>query len=35
MTQTAAVVRKEVVVNVPVDRAFALFTDGFGDFKPG
>ena len=35
MTQTAApVVRKEVVVNVPVDRAFALFTDGFGDFKP-
>lgn len=35
MTQTAApVVRKEVVVNVPVERAFALFTDGFGAFKP-
>jgi uncharacterized protein YndB with AHSA1/START domain len=35
MTQTAAaLVRKEVVVNVGLERAFALFTDGFGDFKP-
>jgi uncharacterized protein YndB with AHSA1/START domain len=35
MTQAAApVVRKEVVVNVGLERAFALFTDGFGDFKP-
>jgi uncharacterized protein YndB with AHSA1/START domain len=35
MSQTAAaVVRKEVVVNVPLERAFTLFTDGFGDFKP-
>lgn len=28
------VVRREVVVNAPVDRAFALFTERFGDFKP-
>lgn len=35
MTPSAApVVRKKVVVDVPVERAFALFTDGFGDFKP-
>src|SRR6516165_2097687 len=23
-----------VVVNVPIDRAFAVFTERFGDFKP-
>ncbi len=35
MTQApAAVVRKQVVVEVPIERAFTLFTDGFGDFKP-
>ena len=35
MTQTdAAVVRRQVVVNVPLDRAFAVFTERFGDFKP-
>jgi uncharacterized protein YndB with AHSA1/START domain len=35
MTETAAaVVRKEIIVEAPLERAFALFTDGFGDFKP-
>jgi uncharacterized protein YndB with AHSA1/START domain len=35
MTQApAAVVRKQVVVEVPIERAFAVFPDGFGDFKP-
>jgi uncharacterized protein YndB with AHSA1/START domain len=35
MTQTdGAVVRREIVVNAPIDRAFAVFTDRFGDFKP-
>jgi hypothetical protein len=35
MTQPdAAVVRREIVVNAPIDKAFAVFTDRFGDFKP-
>lgn len=36
MTERAAdvVVRREVVVDVPVDRAFTVFTDQFGDIKP-
>jgi uncharacterized protein YndB with AHSA1/START domain len=35
MTQAdAAVVRREIVVNAPIDKAFAVFTDRFGDFKP-
>ena len=35
MTQTTAgLVRKEVIVEVPVEQAFTLFTDGFGAFKP-
>ena len=35
MTQTeAAVVRQHVVVRAPIDRAFAVFTERFGDFKP-
>ena len=35
MTQTdAAVVRRQVVVNAPVTRAFQVFTERFGDFKP-
>jgi uncharacterized protein YndB with AHSA1/START domain len=35
MTQTpTAVVRKEIVVEAPIERAFTVFTDGFGDFKP-
>jgi uncharacterized protein YndB with AHSA1/START domain len=35
MTQAdSAVVRRTVVVNAPIDKAFAVFTDRFGDFKP-
>ncbi len=35
MTQAApAVVHKEIVVDAPVERAFAIFTERFGDFKP-
>ena len=35
MTQTAAaVVHKQIVVQAPVDKAFAVFTERFGDFKP-
>jgi len=35
MTQAAApVVRREVVVEAPIERAFAVFTESFGDIKP-
>ena len=35
MTQTdATVVRRSIVVNAPIDTAFRVFTDRFGDFKP-
>ena len=35
MTQTdTGVVRKQIVVQAPIDRAFAVFTSRFGDFKP-
>jgi uncharacterized protein YndB with AHSA1/START domain len=35
MTSSAdAVIRRSVVVNAPVEAAFAQFTRGFGDFKP-
>ena len=35
MTQAAtAVVRKQIVVEAPIERAFAVFTERFGDFKP-
>lgn len=35
MTQAAdTVVHKEIVVGAPVQRAFEVFTDRFGDFKP-
>ncbi len=35
MTQAAdTVVHKEVVVEAPIERAFSVFTDRFGDFKP-
>jgi uncharacterized protein YndB with AHSA1/START domain len=35
MTQAdAAAVRREIVVNAPIDKAFTVFTDRFGDFKP-
>ena len=29
-----AVVRREIVVKAPIEKAFAVFTDRFGDFKP-
>jgi uncharacterized protein YndB with AHSA1/START domain len=32
-TQTA-VVRRQVVVAAPIEKAFSVFTDRFGDFKP-
>ena len=35
MTQTQPVtIRHDVVVNAPLDRAFRVFTEQFGDFKP-
>jgi uncharacterized protein YndB with AHSA1/START domain len=34
-TQAAdTVVRRSVVVDAPIERAFHVFTDGFGSFKP-
>jgi uncharacterized protein YndB with AHSA1/START domain len=35
MTQAAdVVVRRQIVVDAPIERAFTVFTEGFGDFKP-
>ena len=35
MTQAApAVVRRHVVVEAPIEKAFIVFTERFGDFKP-
>ena len=35
MTQARPVtIRHDIVVNAPVDRAFRVFTEQFGDFKP-
>lgn len=35
MTQAAdVVVRRQIVVDAPIDRAFTVFTERFGDFKP-
>ncbi|HEX5199087.1 MAG TPA: SRPBCC family protein [Actinoplanes sp.] len=34
MTQADTVVRREIVVNAPLEKAFSVFTDRFGDFKP-
>jgi uncharacterized protein YndB with AHSA1/START domain len=35
MTQAAsAEVRRQIVVDAPIERAFAVFTERFGDFKP-
>jgi uncharacterized protein YndB with AHSA1/START domain len=34
MTETEMVVRRQVVVNTPIEQAFAVFTERFGDFKP-
>jgi uncharacterized protein YndB with AHSA1/START domain len=30
----AATVRRQIVVEAPIDRAFSVFTERFGDFKP-
>ncbi|MCG5467950.1 SRPBCC family protein [Micromonospora sp. LAH09] len=35
MTQAAtAVVRRQIVVKAPIEQAFTVFTERFGDFKP-
>ena len=34
MTQAATVVRRQIVVGAPIERAFTVFTERFGDFKP-
>jgi uncharacterized protein YndB with AHSA1/START domain len=36
MTEMAAeaVVRRQIVVEAPIERAFSVFTEHFGDFKP-
>ena len=35
MTQAAAaVVRRSIAVDAPIEKAFAVFTERFGDFKP-
>jgi uncharacterized protein YndB with AHSA1/START domain len=34
MTQTEVTVRRHVVVDAAIDRAFSVFTERFGDFKP-
>lgn len=35
MTQAGiAVVRRQIVVEAPIERAFTVFTERFGDFKP-
>jgi uncharacterized protein YndB with AHSA1/START domain len=31
---SATTVRHEIVVEAPIERAFSVFTDGFGSFKP-
>jgi len=34
MTSTSAVVRRQIRVNAPLERAFTLFIDRFSDIKP-
>jgi uncharacterized protein YndB with AHSA1/START domain len=34
MTQTQTAVRADIVVDAPIERAFAVFTERFGDIKP-
>ena len=34
LTDDDVVVRRQVVVDVPIERAFEVFTERFGDFKP-
>src|SRR5438045_9583296 len=32
--QVSATVRKDIVVAAPIEKAFSVFTERFGDFKP-
>ena len=35
MTETETmVVRRHIIVDAPIERAFTIFTERFGDFKP-
>ena len=34
MSNEATVIRHSVTVDAPIDKAFAVFTDGYGRFKP-
>jgi uncharacterized protein YndB with AHSA1/START domain len=34
MSDEAAAVRRQIVVDAPIERAFTVFTQRFGDFKP-
>jgi uncharacterized protein YndB with AHSA1/START domain len=34
MTQTATAIHRQVTVHAPIERAFSVFTERFGDFKP-
>ena len=35
MTQAAAaVVRRQIIAQAPIERVFTVFTERFGDFKP-
>jgi uncharacterized protein YndB with AHSA1/START domain len=34
LTEDDVVVRRQVVVHAPIERAFAVFVERFGDFKP-
>lgn len=34
MTETQTRVRREIVVDAPIERAFAVFTERFGEVKP-
>jgi uncharacterized protein YndB with AHSA1/START domain len=34
MTRSTTIVRRQIIVRAPIQRAFAVFTDRFGDFKP-
>src|SRR4051794_1408837 len=32
--RASEIVRRQIVVDAPIERAFTVFTDRFGDFKP-
>ena len=34
MTEAAPTVRRQIVVEAPIEQAFTAFTERFGDFKP-